>query len=60
MKLSFLGNSYEASNPAIDTVETEKSVTFLGRRSVVKQHHVAQRSQGAGEELTFLGRRYSR
>ena len=59
MKLSFLGNNYEASNPAIDTVETEKTVTFLGRRSVVKERGAAQRSQ-SGEELTFLGRRYSR
>ena len=58
MKLSFLGNNYEASNPAIDTVETEKTVTFLGRRSVVKERG-AQRHQ-FGEELTFLGRRYSR
>lgn len=58
MKLSFLGNNYEASNPAIDTVETEKTVTFLGRRSVVKERG-AQRHQ-SGEELTFLGRRYSR
>lgn len=58
MKLSFLGNNYEASNPAIDTVETEQAVTFLGRRSVVKQRGTAQRHQ-SGEELTFLGRRYS-
>lgn len=59
MKLSFLGKNYEASTPAIDTVETQQSVTFLGRRSVVTHHHIAHRSQPP-EELTFLGRRYTR
>lgn len=59
MKLSFLGKSYEASTPTVDTIETEKIVTFLGRRSVVTQHHVARRSQ-PHEELSFLGRRYVR
>lgn len=59
MKLSFLGNHYEATPPAIDTVETQRSVTFLGRRTLITQHHVAQRSQPS-EELTFLGRRYTR
>lgn len=59
MKLSFLGNQYEAANPAIDTVATEKAITFLGRRSVVNQQQAARRSQPC-EELTFLGRRYSR
>ncbi|PSN14767.1 hypothetical protein C7271_21410 [filamentous cyanobacterium CCP5] len=59
MKLSFLGKSYEVSNPAVDTVETEKVVTFLGRRSAVTQHCAAHRSQPR-EELTFLGRHYTR
>lgn len=58
MKLSFLGKSYEVSNPTVETVGAEKVVTFLGRRSVVTQHHSARRSQPQ-EELTFLGRRYT-
>lgn len=59
MKLSFLGKSYEAATPEVETVETQQAVSFLGRRSVVKQHSVANRSQPS-EELTFLGRRYTR
>ncbi|PSN18379.1 hypothetical protein C7271_12835 [filamentous cyanobacterium CCP5] len=59
MKLSFLGKSYETSIPEVDTIETQQAVSFLGRRSVVKHHHVANRSQPS-EELTFLGRRYIR
>lgn len=59
MKLSFLGKSYETSSPAIDTIETQETVTFLGRRSIVTHHHAARRSQPP-EELTFLGRRYTR
>lgn len=59
MKLSFLGKNYEASLPVIDTIETQQSITFMGRRSVVTHHHIAPRSQSQ-EELTFLGRRYTR
>ncbi|PSN11352.1 hypothetical protein C7293_24650 [filamentous cyanobacterium CCT1] len=59
MKLSFLGHSYEASTTEVDTIETQSTVSFLGRRSVVKHHHIANRSQPS-EELTFLGHRYTR
>jgi hypothetical protein len=59
MQISFLGKSYTAATPSIDTTETEQTLSFLGRKSVVKQHSVAQR-QSTGEALTFMGRRYTR
>jgi hypothetical protein len=59
MQLSFLGKSYTAATPAIETTESEQTLSFLGRKSTVKQHSVAQR-QTMGEELTFMGRRYTR
>jgi hypothetical protein len=59
MQLSFLGKSYTASTPAIETTESEQTLSFLGRKSVVKQHSVTQR-HSVGEELTFMGRRYTR
>ena len=58
MKLSFLGKSYTTSNPSVETVESEQTLSFLGRKSTVKQHSIAQR-QAMGEELTFMGRRYT-
>lgn len=59
MQLSFLGNAYSASSPAIEATETSETVTFMGRQSKVKQFNVAQRQQPAAD-LTFMGRRYSR
>jgi hypothetical protein len=59
MQLSFLGKSYTAATPAIETTESEQTLSFLGRKSTVKQHSIAQR-QSTGEELTFMGRRYTR
>lgn len=59
MKLSCLGKSYEVSHPMVETVGAEKVVTFLGRRSVVTRPYAARHSQPQ-EELTFLGRRYTR
>ncbi|MBD0270135.1 MAG: DUF4278 domain-containing protein [Cyanobacteria bacterium Co-bin8] len=59
MQLSFLGKSYNASSPAIEATETEATLSFLGRSSKVKQFSMAQRQQPT-EELTFMGRRYSR
>lgn len=59
MQLSFLGKSYETSTPAIEAIETQQTLSFLGRKSTVKQYSVPQR-QSQGEELTFMGRRYSR
>ncbi|HEY9737289.1 MAG TPA: DUF4278 domain-containing protein [Trichocoleus sp.] len=59
MQLSFLGNAYDASTPAVEARETAETVTFLGRSSKVKQFNVAQRQQPTAE-LTFMGRRYTR
>ncbi|PSN17867.1 hypothetical protein C7271_15500 [filamentous cyanobacterium CCP5] len=59
MRLSFLGQSYEAPTPEIDTIETEATVTFLGRRTHIKQQQIAHRSHPS-EELTYRGIRYSR
>ena len=59
MQLSFLGKSYNSSSPAIKATETEATVSFLGRSSKVKQFNVTQHQQPT-EELTFMGRRYSR
>ena len=58
MQLSFLCKSYTASTAALDITETEATVTFLGRQSLVKQQG-APRHQ-SGEMLTFMGRRYVR
>jgi hypothetical protein len=59
MQLSFLGNSYTVSSPVTDVTETQPTLSFLGRKAHVKQHHIA-RHQPTGEALTFMGRRYSR
>ncbi|HIK45375.1 MAG TPA: DUF4278 domain-containing protein [Leptolyngbyaceae cyanobacterium M65_K2018_010] len=59
MKLSFLGKTYTPATPDVEVTETEQTLTFLGRKSQVKQYTVDQR-QPQGEELKFLGRRYSR
>lgn len=59
MQLSFLGQPYQASTPAIETTETEATLTFLGRRSKVKQYNVTQHHP-SGDTLTFRGCRYTR
>lgn len=59
MQLSFLGKSYTASAPAIEATMTNEMGKFLGRPYAKKQFNVAQRQQPS-EELTFMGRRYTR
>jgi hypothetical protein len=59
MQLAFLGKSYTPATPAVETTETQQTLSFLGRKSIVKQHSIVQR-QTSGEELTFMGRRYVR
>jgi hypothetical protein len=59
MQLSFLGQSYEASIPAITVTETAETATFLGQRYVRKQANISRRSQPS-TELTYRGVRYSR
>ena len=58
MQLSFLGQSYQASIPAVEATETNETATFLGKRYVRKQFSVNQRQQSA-TELTYRGVRYS-
>lgn len=58
MQLSFLGQSYEASIPTIETTETAETATFLGRRYARKQFNVSHRQQPA-TELTYRGVRYT-
>jgi len=58
MQLSFLGQSYKASMPAIAAAETTETATFLGKRYVRKQFNVSQRQQQT-VELTYRGVRYS-
>ena len=58
MQLFFLGKSYSASTPAIDTTITVETATFMGRSYARKQFTVAQRQQP--EALTYRGIRYTR
>ncbi|MBF2080111.1 MAG: DUF4278 domain-containing protein [Synechococcales cyanobacterium T60_A2020_003] len=59
MKLSFLGKSYESSNSAVDSIETQEQLTFRGKHYNRKDYLVKNRSK---EELTltFMGRQYVR
>ena len=59
MQLSFLGQSYEASTPAIEATETSETLTFRGKSYAQKQYNIHQRQQIASE-LTYRGVRYSR
>jgi hypothetical protein len=59
MKLSFLGKPYTASQQTIEACETDNTVTFLGCRSRVKTYSVTH-NPVLGEELSFMGRRYTR
>lgn len=58
MKLSFLGQSYEASIAPVEAVETSETATFLGKQYNRKEFTVALRQPTA--ELTYRGVRYSR
>ena len=58
MQLSFLGQSYEASTPAIEATATNETATFLGKSYARKQYNVSQRQQPAAE-MTYRGVRYS-
>lgn len=59
MKLSFLGKSYIASTPAIESQASQEVGVFLGKAYAKKQFNVPQRQQSA-EELIFMGRRYTK
>jgi hypothetical protein len=59
MKLSFLGQSYNASLPTIEGTETTETATFLGNRYARKQYPVSPRQQPINT-LTYRGVHYSR
>jgi hypothetical protein len=58
MRLTFLGQSYEASTPIIEATEMNETATFLGKRYTRKQFSVNQRQQPKSE-LTYRGIRYT-
>ena len=58
MKLSFLGQSYEASNPAIEATEMTETLTFRGQAYAQRQYSVDQR-QPPSAEMTYRGVRYT-
>jgi len=58
MKLSFLGQAYEATVTPVDAMETSETATFLGQQYTRKQVTAALRQPTA--ELTYRGVRYSR
>ena len=58
MKLSFLGQSYEAANPAIEATETPETLTFRGQAYAQKQYRVHQRQQPAAE-MNYRGIQYT-
>ena len=58
MKLSFLGQTYEASTPAIAATTTNETLTFRGKSYAQRQYCVQQRQQPASE-LTYRGIRYT-
>lgn len=59
MKLSFLGKSYDASNPTMEATETQEMGTFLGRSYAKKSVTVAHR-RPSPEVLTYRGQLYTR
>ncbi|MEM1280501.1 MAG: DUF4278 domain-containing protein [Cyanobacteria bacterium P01_D01_bin.6] len=59
MQLSFLGQSYNASTPAIEAIATSETATFLGKPYARKQYNIHQRQQPTSE-MTYRGVRYSR
>ena len=59
MQLSFLGQSYEASTPAIEATETSETLTFRGKSYAQKQYNIHQR-QPIAAEMTYRGVRYGR
>lgn len=57
MQLSFLGQSYQASFPAVEAAETTETATFLGKRYLRKQFNVSQHQQSTFER-TYRGVHY--
>ena len=64
MQLTYHGQPYQASFPAIDAVRTGEHGIFLGRPYALKQFKITSPSPArtdlpTGTELTYRGIRYS-
>lgn len=59
MHLTYRGQAYAASMPAIDGTPTGEIAIFRGRSYRMKQFNTANRHQ-PGDKLTYRGVRYSR
>jgi len=57
MHLSFLGNAYEASNTPVESIETEHTASFLGKKYKVHKHVVHQRTEPSA--MKYRGVRYT-
>ncbi len=58
MQLTYRGQSYETSAPAVDEISTGETATFMGRPYFRRQFTITQRQQPA--DLTYRGVRYTR
>ncbi|MFQ4137859.1 DUF4278 domain-containing protein [Nodosilinea sp. PGN35] len=58
MQLTYRGQSYEVSTPAVDATTTGETAMFMGRPYVRRQFAVALRQQPA--TLTYRGVPYAR
>ncbi|MBE9110543.1 DUF4278 domain-containing protein [Nodosilinea sp. LEGE 07298] len=58
MQLTYRGQSYETSAPAVDAISTGETATFMGRSYFRRQFTITQRQQPA--DLTYRGVRYTR
>ncbi len=59
MKLSFLGKSYNVPFNAIDGIETDETLTYMGKQYKRKQYNVPASHQES-MTLTYMGRKYVR
>jgi hypothetical protein len=58
MQLTHLGASYTAANQAIETVETDTELCFMGRSFKMRAPKVASRP-AASDRLTYRGVSYT-
>ena len=58
MQLTYRGQAYETSTPAVEAIATGETATFMGRPYARKQFTMTQRQQPA--ELTYRGVHYAR
>jgi hypothetical protein len=58
MQLTYRGQAYETSAPAVEATPSDETATFMGRPYFRKQFTVTQRQQPA--DLTYRGVHYTR